>query len=100
MNEYSRGAFFQIKDAVAHCEFLHWLEREIQKRELTEYDVAKKFEELRRMQEDFVGLSFEIISAAGPNSAMPHYKPPATRESSGKLVKSRLFLVDSGGQYR
>jgi len=36
---------------------------------LDEIGVADKLESFRKMQKDFVGLSFGTISAAGPNAA-------------------------------
>ena len=45
----------------------------------------------------FRGLSFDTISAHGPNAALPHYR--ATPESNRPLTGGTLYLVDSGGQY-
>ncbi len=42
-------------------------------------------------------LSFDTISATGPNGAIPHYK--VTGESSLPIEPGQLYLVDSGGQY-
>ena len=41
-------------------------------------------------------LSFNTISAVGPNGALPHYGGTANRP----LAKGTLFLCDSGGQYQ
>uniref|UniRef100_A0A914VX85 Uncharacterized protein n=1 Tax=Plectus sambesii TaxID=2011161 RepID=A0A914VX85_9BILA len=89
-----------LKDAVAHCEFLLWLENEMKhpSAELTERSVADHFEKLRAEQADFVSLSFETISAVGAHAASPHYS--LTDQSNCPLAKDQVYLVDSGGQYR
>jgi Xaa-Pro aminopeptidase len=43
-------------------------------------------------------LSFDTISGAGPNGALPHYR--VSKDSNRKLKSGELYLVDSGGQYR
>lgn len=66
---------------------------------MTELEAAKKVEEFRRSQSDFVMLSFETIPAAGDHAAMPHYH--ATADSGQREINSdTVFLIDSGGQYR
>ena len=45
-----------------------------------------------------MSLSFETISSSGANAAIIHYKPE--ENSCAKLVKDKIYLVDSGGQYR
>jgi len=42
-------------------------------------------------------LSFEPISCADANAAMPHYR--ATPESDATIGPNSIYLVDSGGQY-
>jgi Xaa-Pro aminopeptidase len=42
-------------------------------------------------------LAFPTISAAGPHSAIPHYR---VSEASNRKITPGIFLVDSGGQYR
>lgn len=49
------------------------------------------------MQENYVSLSFETISAMGENAAIIHYAP--TKENCAKITKDNLFLFDSGAQY-
>jgi Xaa-Pro aminopeptidase len=41
-------------------------------------------------------ISFPSISAAGPNSAIPHYR---VSEASNLPIGRGIFLIDSGGQY-
>uniref|UniRef100_T1KRQ9 Aminopeptidase P N-terminal domain-containing protein n=2 Tax=Tetranychus urticae TaxID=32264 RepID=T1KRQ9_TETUR len=87
-----------VKDAVALCEFFAWLEDEIVKGELDEVKAANKLEEFRRTQEEYIGPSFETISASGPNGAIIHYKP--SPESARTLSTSEMYLCDSGAQFR
>ena len=44
-----------------------------------------------------IELSFDTISAYGPNAAMMHYE--ATPESYAMVKPEGMYLVDSGGQY-
>ena len=54
--------------------FLAWLENRLsQGYEITEYEAGSQLVEFRRNNEHFLGLAYEIISASGPNSALPHY---------------------------
>ncbi|MCF0128431.1 MAG: M24 family metallopeptidase, partial [Pseudobutyrivibrio sp.] len=50
-----------------------------------------------REQEGFVDLSFDTISAYGPNAAMMHYS--AKPGSEATLKPEGLLLVDSGAHY-
>ena len=51
-----------------------------------------------REQEDFVDLSFDTISASGPNGAIIHYSP--VPETCAIIDPNLLYLCDSGGQYK
>src|SRR5690606_8153890 len=42
-------------------------------------------------------LSFDTIAGAGPNGALPHYKPVA--RTIRRIETGSLLLVDGGGQY-
>ncbi|GFU20859.1 xaa-Pro aminopeptidase 1 [Nephila pilipes] len=86
-----------VKDAVAMCEFFAWLEDEVASGEVTEYLAALKIEDFRRQQEDYVGPSFEVISATGPNAALIHYHP--SEETTRIISSDEFYLCDSGGQY-
>ncbi|KAM7284626.1 hypothetical protein ISCGN_001720 [Ixodes scapularis] len=92
------SARFQIKDAVALCEFFVWMESQVPKGEVTEITAAAKLEHFRREQEDYVGPSFETISASGPNAAIIHYRPE--EDSDRRVTTEEVYLCDSGGQYR
>lgn len=51
-----------------------------------------------REQEDYVGPSFETISASGPNGAIIHYRP--AEETNRPITSEEIYLCDSGAQYR
>jgi Xaa-Pro aminopeptidase len=88
-----------IRDAVAEVRFLAWLDAEVAAGRLHDEDtLARQLFVLRAGAEHFRDLSFDTISAAGPNAAMCHYNhldaaAPAT------LAMDSVYLVDSGGQY-
>ncbi len=86
-----------VKDGVAVTKFMYWLKKNIGTIPMTEISVSDYLETLRREQEGNLGLSFNTISAYGPNAAMCHYS--ATEESNAVLKPRGLYLVDSGGQY-
>ena len=86
-----------IRDGVAVTRFLHWLDTEAQSGEVTEIDAAIQLLAFRDQLEDLKDISFETISGAGPNGALPHYR--VSTASNGKLERGTLYLVDSGGQY-
>ncbi len=86
-----------IKDGVAFTKFCFWLKNNIQKTRITELSAARYLDELRSKQEHFVDISFDTISAYGPNGAMMHYAPSA--EHDALLRPEGFLLVDSGGHY-
>ena len=88
----------QRRDGAAVCRFLCWLDGELESGALiTERQAAARLEVERRQDPLFRGPSFETISAAGPNAALPHYR--VTDASNRTLEPGSLYLVDSGGQY-
>ncbi|XP_063700058.1 xaa-Pro aminopeptidase ApepP [Culicoides brevitarsis] len=87
-----------IRDGVALCQYFAWLEKELEEnRKVDEISGADKLQELRSVQDKFVGLSFPTISSSGPNGAIIHYNP--TPESKRPITKDELYLCDSGAQY-
>lgn len=86
-----------IKDGVAVTKFMYWLKKQIGKERITEISASDYLEARRREQEGFIELSFDTISAYGPNAAMMHYS--ATPESDTELKPEGFLLVDSGGHY-
>jgi Xaa-Pro aminopeptidase len=88
----------QARDGAAIVRFLHWLSIEAPKGGLTEMSAAAKLRAFRDETGVLEDLSFDTISAAGPNAAIPHYR--VSDESSLPLKMNGIFLIDSGGQYR
>lgn len=87
-----------IRDGAAITEFLHWLSLEAPKGDLDELSVAAKLWNFRqRLSSGLKDSSFDTISGAGPNAALPHYR--VSEESNRRLETGTLYLVDSGGQY-
>ena len=87
----------QERDGAAIVRFLKWLEDEAPKGALDEIKAADKLQQLRQEAPELRDLSFDTISAAGPNAAAPHYK--VTEQSNLPIRMNQIYLVDSGGQY-
>ncbi len=87
----------QARDGAAIARFLHWLSLEAPKGVETELSAAAKLQALRAETGLLRDLSFDTISAAGPNAASPHYK--VNQESNRPIEPGSIYLVDSGGQY-
>lgn len=85
------------KDAIALTKFFNWVEKGVKSGSLDEVFAANKLLDFRKERGNFIEVSFDTISAYGPNAAMPHYDPnkavPAILQPKG------LYLVDSGAQY-
>ncbi len=86
-----------IKDGVAMCKFLYWLDNSIGKEEITEYTAATKLSAFRAEQSNYHGDSFNTISGYAGNGAIVHYA--VEQETAAKLEPKGLYLIDSGGQY-
>ena len=85
-------------DGLAMERFLYWLEKSVEaQRCISEWDASAKLTSLRADSPDYLGDSFETISAYGPGGALPHYVTP--RENAPILYPEGLYLCDSGGQY-
>jgi Xaa-Pro aminopeptidase len=87
----------QARDGAALSRFLKWFEETAPQGGLTELSAADKLRDFREATGRLKDLSFDTISATGPNGAIPHYK--VTEESSLPIERGQLFLIDSGGQY-
>ncbi|MFS2111302.1 aminopeptidase P family protein [Sphingomonas sp. Sphisp140] len=87
----------QARDGASLSRFLKWFEETAPQGGLTEMSAADKLREFRDQTGVLKDLSFDTISATGPNGAIPHYK--VTDESSLPIELGQLYLVDSGGQY-
>lgn len=84
-----------LRDGVAVCKFLYWLEQNWQGK--TELDIVHKLHEYRSKQTNYISESFTTIAATGSNGAIVHYTP--TTQSNKQLEADNLLLIDSGAQY-
>ena len=87
-----------LRDGVALCRFLAWLDAQAPSGRLDELAASAKLEGFRRETNLLEDLSFDTISGAGSNGAIVHYR--ATPETNKKLLPGTLYLIDSGAQYR
>ncbi len=90
-----------LRDGAAMVKFLCWLDQQ-PGGTLTEIGAATKLEELRIDTAKADGsalmeISFDTISAAGENAALPHYR--VLHHHNARLENNSFYLVDSGGQY-
>ncbi len=85
------------RDGAALTRYLHWLATEAQSGKVDEIEACKVLEGFRRESAVLKDLSFDSISGAGPNGALPHYR--VNVKTNRKLRRGSLFLIDSGGQY-
>lgn len=87
-----------IRDGLAKCQFLSWLEAYVKDGStISEVGAGKKLEQFRAAQEGFITTSFSTIAGSGPNGAIIHYS--AKEGSCGMVSRDEVFLLDSGGQY-
>jgi Xaa-Pro aminopeptidase len=86
----------QARDGAAIARFLRWVEEDKASGRIDEIGAAAKLEALRQESGLLRDLSFNTISAVGPNGALPHYGGTANRP----LSAGTLYLCDSGGQYQ
>ncbi|WP_199555989.1 aminopeptidase P family protein [Sandaracinobacteroides hominis] len=83
-----------VRDGLAVSKFLQSIDAD---RPADELAAEARLEAFRRESNLLKDLSFDSISAFGPNGASPHYRSePATNR---KLEGDSLYLIDSGGQY-
>jgi Xaa-Pro aminopeptidase len=83
-----------VRDGAAIAKFLHSIDAGPP---LDEQDAERRLEGFRRESNLLKDLSFDSISALGPNAALPHYRSEAAtnRPFTGEMC----YLIDSGGQY-
>ncbi|HET7211519.1 MAG TPA: M24B family metallopeptidase, partial [Methyloceanibacter sp.] len=87
-----------LRDGVAMVRFLAWLDEVAVSGKIDEIAAAMKLEDCRRESGQLKDISFDTISASGPNGAIVHYRP--TTKSKRLLEAGSLYLIDSGAQYR
>ncbi|GAA0869717.1 aminopeptidase P family protein [Brevundimonas basaltis] len=93
--EGSRQA--HIRDGAALSRFLHWVDTVAQETLPDEREIALTLERFREETGALQDLSFDTIAGAGPNGALPHYKPVS--RTIRRIENGSLLLVDGGGQY-
>jgi Xaa-Pro aminopeptidase len=83
-----------VRDGAAIAKVLHSIDAGPP---LDEQDAERRLEGFRRESNLLKDLSFDSISALGPNAALPHYRSEAAtnRPFTGEMC----YLIDSGGQY-
>jgi Xaa-Pro aminopeptidase len=86
-----------LRDGMALARFLAWLDDHVGSGRLDEVSAAMKLEAFRRETGQLKDISFDTISAVGPNGAIVHYRP--TNKGKLPLKGNTLYLIDSGGQY-
>ena len=86
-----------LRDGVAMARFLSWLDETGDSGRIDEVEAAIKLEACRRESGQLKDISFDSISAAGPDGAVVHYRP--TFANKRVLKPGSLYLIDSGGQY-
>lgn len=100
-----------LKDGVAMCRFLAWLDDitnvenisdiEAFKKKvehLDEKELADRAEGFRKIEGDYIEPSFDTISAIGANAAMCHYNYKEVKNTK-KLGDDAIYLIDSGAHY-
>ncbi len=76
-----------------------WLEEQVKVKQakVDEWQAAVKFQDIRKELPLYAGDSYDAISAAGPNAALPHYETP--EKGSRVIDRETPYLNDSGAQY-
>ena len=62
-----------IADGVALTKFIYWI-KNINKKKITEVDAQNKLESLRKLNDNYLFLSFNTIAGSGKNGAIVHYR--------------------------
>lgn len=95
--EISNIGKVMIKDGTALAKFFFWLEKRGHSTELTEISISEKLNEFRSVQDNYLGPSFQTISAFNHHGALPHYT--ASPDTDSNITGTGILLIDSGGQY-
>lgn len=82
-----------VRDGLAVSRFLHSMAANPAK---DESDAQDRLEGFRRESNLLKDLSFDSISAFGPNAALPHYR---CEPETNLPITRGIYLIDSGGQY-
>ncbi|MCF0135462.1 MAG: aminopeptidase P family protein, partial [Lachnospiraceae bacterium] len=96
--ELKNMRYAHVKDGAVMAQFIYWLKSEMAKGTvMDECDAAAYLDDLRRSQENALGISFGTIAGYGSNGAIVHYGPK--KETCAQLKPEGFLLVDSGAQY-
>jgi Xaa-Pro aminopeptidase len=87
-----------VKDGVALLKAFRWLEKTLDERPVSEYEMASMIAQYRSDQPLYFGESFSAIIGYEDNGAINHYHP--SPENSSMIHKKGILLMDSGGQYQ
>lgn len=102
-----------IKDGIALCRFLAWLDfqtaenlgvdpkdssKNTSLEGIDEAVLAEKAASYRKVEGEYLEASFDTISALGPNAAMCHYNHQNAKNPR-TLGLDALYLIDSGAHY-
>ncbi len=101
-----------IKDGVAMCRFLSWLDElaeplkadadpEGYRRRVRDTDeavLAERAESFRKVEADYIEPSFDTISALGDDASMVHYNHLNSKKPKA-MGDSPLYMIDSGAHY-
>lgn len=85
------------KDGVALLRLYRWLEKELDNRTISEFELGQQLAAFRKAQGLYHGESFPAIVGYQGNGAIVHYRPMP--ETSAAIQKEGMLLLDSGGQY-
>jgi Xaa-Pro aminopeptidase len=96
-NEINGMKKAMISDGLALLDFQLWLENNLGKKKITEYDILSNINKFRSQMSGFRGDSFYPVVGYNDHGAIVHYN--VSTESAYILSKSGILLVDSGGQY-
>lgn len=86
-----------VKDGIALLKAFHWLDQNVDTKDISEYDFAMKIAECRSQHDTYFGESFYAIVGFQGNGAIVHYRP--SKEDAKIIKRSGMLLCDSGGQY-
>jgi Xaa-Pro aminopeptidase len=88
-----------VRDGVALARFFRWLEEAMDSgKTITEGDCRDRLMGLKAEDPDYLGESFEAISAVGAHGAIIHYRVSAG--SNAALHSGEIYLIDQGSHYQ
>ena len=93
-NEQRGARSAHQRDAVAVCQFLHFLAENAHRGRETEMSAAARLLAFREQVADFRGESFPAISGAGEHGAIIHYR--VTDESNRSIRPNEIYLIEFG----